>query len=137
MDMAYADNKVIIFPHSDYASFESEDEAKAHIIECLLDDGDMDESELEAKKLEVGELDDFDEIEEYCNEKLHSECYTTGVADDEKKSGFFLTMRALKKHLSENSHHYNNTAISYCDAAGWRNPEMVRLMQIIEKFADK
>ena len=137
MDLSYADDKVIIFPHSDnHEGFESLDDAKQYVIEYLLDDGNMSEDMLACKKHDIDELWDHDELMDYCNDKLNAECYITGVATTYKLTGFFLTYRAYKKHIEENSHHYNDTVHSYCDSAGWRNPEMVRLMQIIERFAD-
>lgn len=49
-------------------------------------------------------------------------------------SGFFLTKSALQRHVGENQHHYKNP-FSFAQAAGWRNPELERLLDIVEKFA--
>lgn len=58
----------------------------------------------------------------------------TGYRDAEQFKGFFLTRRALSEHVERNAHHYSNP-VSYAQAAGWRNPELERLLGIIEKFA--
>lgn len=47
-------------------------------------------------------------------------------------AGSFLTQQAAKNHIEANRHHYSNNVHTYCIHA-WRNPEMERLIDIIEQ----
>ena len=57
------------------------------------------------------------------------------VAEEEfittETAGAFLTLRAAKKHLSENDYHYAPNARAYALSA-WRNPELAGLLKIIK-----
>lgn len=67
-------------------------------------------------------------------ENLELDWKLTGYEIEDKVSGAFLTARAAEAHLNENRHHYNESAHVYC-THGWRNPELERLLEIVEKFA--
>ncbi len=72
----------------------------------------------------------IDEIVEIYKESKFYVSY--GHYEKELKNAF-LTMKSAEQHLKENSHHYHEKAhvyVSYC----WRNPELERLLDIIEKF---
>lgn len=58
----------------------------------------------------------------------------TGYREVERYTGFFLTREALQTHLEANGHHYKHP-VSYAHYAGFRNPELERLLDIVEKFA--
>lgn len=55
------------------------------------------------------------------------------IIDDDGKQGAFLTMKSAEKHLEENRHHYREEAHIYVSHA-FRNPELEKLLDIIEKF---
>lgn len=55
------------------------------------------------------------------------------IIDKDGKRGAFLTMKSAEKHLKENSHHYDKTAHIYVSYA-WKNEELERLLNIVEKF---
>ncbi len=76
-------------------------------------------------------LEDF---ADFCEESGRVNYRFTGYRNIETYSGFFLTQRALLDHVQHNGHHYQDP-VSYAQAAGWRNPELERLLRIIEKFA--
>lgn len=75
----------------------------------------------------------LDDLAAFCD--THDVNYRfIGYRDTETFQGFFLTLRALKQHVAHNDYHYHHP-VSYAHAAGWRNPELERLLAIVEKFA--
>lgn len=101
----------------------------AEAKERLLDEFEWDDAELrvihEASTLKA--LADFYETAEITH-------HYTGYCEVERYTGFFLTNEALQTHVKANRHHYKNP-VSYAHYAGFRNPELERLLAIVEKFA--
>lgn len=46
-------------------------------------------------------------------------------------AGSFFTQKAAEKHIQANKHHYSENVHTYCLHA-WRNPEMTRVVNILE-----
>lgn len=126
MDPAYADGMILALGE-DCISFLEKDLAEAR---AWLREG------FEWSPEEIAKLDDascLKDLAEFSDE--HGVAYHfTGYRDSEQFKGFFLTRRALTEHVERNAHHYSNP-VSYAQTAGWRNPELERLLGIIEKFA--
>lgn len=47
-------------------------------------------------------------------------------------AGSFLTQKAAQEHINANKHHYTDKVHTYC-IQSWRNPEIERLVDILEK----
>ncbi len=88
----------------------------------------------ECAENEVGLISDKYDLEEFC-EKHKIDLTITGYKDQEFYHGAFLTRSAIEKHLELNRHNYGSKIIRYCQHA-FRNPQLERLLKIIEKFAD-
>jgi hypothetical protein len=78
------------------------------------------------------DIEDFEEMLEFLDE--HDIKYTEarGIEKIEYK-GAFLTSRAARNHFECNDYHYGADSYVWCDS-GWRNPELEKLLNIIEKF---
>lgn len=76
----------------------------------------------------------LEDLADFCEEQ-DVRYHFTGYREVETFKGFFLTKRALTRHLESNHYHYEKPVTSYAQAAGWRNPELERLLEIVEKFA--
>ena len=81
----------------------------------------------------LAELKTLEDVADLCA-CLDVRAVYTGYRDTETFKGFFLTKAALKRHVEANHYHYTNP-VSYAQYAGFRNPELERLLNIIEKFA--
>lgn len=55
------------------------------------------------------------------------------IIDRGEKQGAFLTLQSAERHLKENNYNYSEKAHVYV-SYGWRNPELEKLLNIIEKF---
>ncbi len=95
----------------------------------INDDYDFELSE----KTQLAEAKTLEDIAAFC-EDVGIRNHYTGYRNTETFQGFFLTKSALLRHLEANRHHYKNP-MSFAQAAGWRNPELERLLDIVEKFA--
>ena len=97
--------------------------------EWLLDGVDWTDEALKQiqKASTLKELDDFLEESERFSHTL------TGYVREETYKGAFLTKKALLEHVKHNAHHYTDPK-PYATYV-WRNPELERLLTIIEKFA--
>ncbi|NLI11164.1 hypothetical protein [Pelotomaculum propionicicum] len=80
---------------------------------------------------EMNTLTDFDDIEEFC-EKRGIQCTKTGYSYQKTYKNAFLTRKAIEEHIKQNHYHYKKP-VRYCRHA-FRNPELKRLLQIVEKF---
>lgn len=58
------------------------------------------------------------------------------IIDRGEKQGAFLTLQSAERHLKENNYNYGKKAHVYV-SYGWRNPELERLLNIIEKFDEE
>jgi len=130
LDPEYTDDECVVLT-DDYIQCTTIQDAKDFLIERL----DLDDDELISETAKINAIEDTREIEEYCG-KNHIPCIRTGYEKREKLTGCFLTERACKLYLKQNGHHHKRDADTYCDHA-WRNPEFQRLLEIVEKFADK
>lgn len=82
-------------------------------------------------KYEV-EISEFLEMLEFLDEKKISYTEARGIEKIENK-GAFLTKKAAQEHFDDNDYHYGEDSYIYCNH-GWRNPELEKLLEIIEKF---
>ena len=85
------------------------------------------------ERIKLGEAKTLADIAQFC-EDIGIRNHYTSYRNTETFQGFFLTKEALLRHLEANRHHYSEP-VSYAQAAGWRNPELERLLTIVEKFA--
>jgi hypothetical protein len=121
IDPEYADGAAIFFGEPETPIFTIE-EAKADLI---------DDYEINPEKL--SELKSFDDIKEFC-EGEGIECLIGGYKDSKRFSQMFLTESGFKQHMKMNSHNYNHGSSFWVDSF-FRNPQMERLIEIVEKFA--
>ena len=123
IDPNYSDSVCVLIGDDGGEHFEDVDEAKKHLVE-----------DYEIPEEDLSWIDELAEIEEFCN-KRDILCHYTGYDNDENKSGCFLTKKALDNHIKLNYYHYKQgkNTTGYCDHA-WRNPELKRLLEIVEKF---
>ena len=100
-------------------------------ISYHFDEDDDDELE----QLNILKLcSDLDEVNEFCEDN-NLDTYTyTGYKTQETHSEIFLTRSAYENHVKSNSHHYEDP-ICYTKHA-WRNPQLEKLLEIVEKFSD-
>lgn len=103
--------------------FETLEEMKDYIIENL-EEFDLEEEKETIKGYGIDEI-----VEIYKEQKFY---VSYGHYEKELKNAF-LTMKSAEQHLEENSHHYHEKAHVYV-SYGWRNPELEKLLNIIEKF---
>lgn len=89
------------------------------------------------KNLEMFEIEE-QKVKDYCIDEiisLYKEAgYSVSYGHYEKvlKNGF-LTMKSAEEHLQANKHHYHEKAHIFVSYA-WRNPELEKLLEIIEKL---
>ncbi len=124
IDLNYADGMVAVGDEGE--PFECKDD----LMEWLLDNYELNNSQQE----DIGELQDLEEICDFCKINDICDLTYTGYRNIEKEDGVFLTKKALKDHVKKNHYHYKANPVSYAHHA-WRNPEFERLLGIVEKFA--
>lgn len=73
------------------------------------------------------------DVEDYCDHN-GIPVHRTGFRDTETLSNAFLTRSGFERHMELNRHNYRKGASSYI-AHAFRNPEMQRLLEIVDKFA--
>lgn len=81
----------------------------------------------------LSDLHTLQDVADWC-ERHDIPAVYTGYRDSETFHGFFLTHAALQEHMQANAYHYTHP-VSYAHYAGFRNPELERLLAIVEKFA--
>jgi len=114
---------------SEGETFLEKEEAIEYVIENHFDEEDDDAEKIE----ELRGCEDLEEIYNFCDD--HGiEMHYTGYNIEETYKEMFLTKAALKEHIRLNHYHYKEP-VSFCHHA-WRNPELEKLLTIIEKFAD-
>ncbi|OCL28644.1 hypothetical protein U472_00365 [Orenia metallireducens] len=86
--------------------------------------------------IEIKEINSPDDYKEFLEEN-EIEYYISYIRKKKVKENAFLTEKAAWEHVKGNKHHYNRYGEPkvYC-SHGWRNPELKKLLEIIEKFAD-
>jgi AAA+ ATPase superfamily predicted ATPase len=85
---------------------------------------------------EVNAIEDYEDIINFLEWHDEIEYHTRGLVEDIKYEGVFLTNRAAQQHLEANHYHYDKEGkpYTYCINGGWRNPELTKLLEIVEKF---
>ncbi len=127
IDPDYSDG-IVLSLGDDHEEFDNQDVDRARA--WLLEEFAWSPEELE-RITSASCLEDF---ADFCEESGRVNYRFTGYRNIETYSGFFLTQRALLDHVQHNGHHYQHP-VSYAQAAGWRNPELERLLRIVEQFA--
>ena len=127
IDPDYADGLALIIgdEHNTYMTVEDATEALA---EYYLDDLPDDE----VHELLVS-LESFEDVEEFCNDRS-IECFIGGYRDSNRYHQMFLTHSAFEQHMKMNGHNYDRQSSYWVDSF-FRNPQMERVVEIIEKFA--
>lgn len=98
--------------------------------EWFLEDEDFLDTD---EKAALARADTLEEILDFA-ETQGIACSLCGYRNVEVFTGFFLTKSALTRHIELNHYHYKKP-VAYAQTAGWRNPELERLLAIVEKFA--
>ena len=80
---------------------------------------------------ELDEFYDLEDVQEFLD-KYKINNILTGYKKEPKYSGVFLTRDAANKHIETNGHNLKEPLV-YCQHA-FRNPELEKLLEIIEKF---
>ncbi len=104
-------------------------------VECLtLEDAKeqlADYDEIPTETLDG--LASLEDIEAFCDRR-GIRCTLTGYQEREVLSNAFLTLSGYEEHMALNGHNYRHGASSYVTHAT-RNPQLARLLEIVEKFA--
>lgn len=127
LDPLYSDDKVCIVEGCEGTTYYTIEECVEFIEEWHEDNG-------EEVPPEVYEMDDLSELCSYMNDMdEYDNYYYTGYEDTFELKNAFLTEKSAQLHLKKNGYHYKKGRV-YC-SHGWRNPELKRLLDIVEKFA--
>ncbi|TDX48300.1 hypothetical protein [Orenia marismortui] len=127
LDPLYAEDRVCIV--------DCEGNTFYTVEEAMEDIEDWHYSNDEEVPQKVKEMDDLEELFNYMSDELGmDDLHYTGYEETHEYKGAFLTRKAAEIHLKKNHYHYKNGTV-YCNH-GWRNPELKRLLEIVEKFAD-
>lgn len=138
-DFDNCDNKGVYWNEGEYDTFEEFIEA---FREYYLEDAD---SHPAIDLIEEEEIDDVDNLRCYeyplnrlINEPISTFGYEDVMTADSSngmyEGNLFLTEKACRKHIEQNSHHFREP-----DTYGihlTRNPEMEKLYQVIHKLAE-
>lgn len=129
IDPDYTD-KLILLIGDEYEEFTDEqlEEAKEFYIEYWIDEDDTEKID------EVMSASSLEELSEIIEEHNKTDCTLTGYEDETECHNAFLTKKACELHIKQNHYHYKNPRV--CVENAWRNPELERLLEIVEKFAD-
>ena len=126
VDPDYADGMCLVLGEDGEEFFEETlDQAKEFLREAELS--------LEQEEA-LNKVSTLDELKDFCDDAGIDDYHWTGYADYERYSGEFLTREACARHISANRHHYCNPQVFARSV--WRNPELERLLAILEKFAE-
>ena len=82
----------------------------------------------------LSKVSTLDELKDFCDD-ADIDCHWTGYVEDADFHGAFLTQEACERHIAVNRHHYADPIVF--TASIWRNPELERLLAILEKFAEE
>lgn len=124
VDIDYADGVAVFINDSNReCPYYTIDEAKEYL-----------ENDCEIHPARLLELTCFDDIERFCEEE-GLEYFIGGFNRDNRFHQAFLTFSAYEQHMSMNRHNYAHGTGSWLDSF-YRNPQMERLLEIVEKFAD-
>ena len=123
IDLDCADHQALLIG-DEHDAFYTVEEAKEHLYEYF---------DIEAEQL--SDIDSFDEIVKYCGDR-DIPCFIGGYNDSHVLSGCFLTMSGYEQHMKLNRHNYDGKTEFWVDHI-WRNPQLERLLAIVEKFASE
>ena len=130
IDPDYADNQIVCSYNGDEWEGEFEE-----VCDRLAEHFELDTSDEDFQFIK--EYGTYDELIEYIEKKTgYDQLYTTGYDYYTEYKNAFLTNKACEKHLKENQHHYDKENSYVYGSHAWRNPELERLLEIVEKFAD-
>ena len=127
IDPSYADGVALVIGDENN-KYMTVDGAKEALAENYLDDLPDDE----AHEILVS-LESFEDVEEFCNDRS-IECFIGGYRDYNRYHQMFLTHSAFEQHMKMNAHNYSRDTSYWVDSF-FRNPQMERVVEIIEKFA--
>ena len=105
----------------DYAECVTLEEAKEFLADREIGEG------------ELAALDSLEAVNAYC-ERVGIACTLTGYRDSEVLHNAFLTRSGYEQHMDRNRHNYAKGSAPYV-SYGHRNPQLERLLEIIDKFA--
>lgn len=125
----FADNLVYVwYDNGDVLEFYDIEDLREHLLIDYCDDESI--YNLDADK--VKSCKDY-ELVDYCVENdIGIETYNYIIKH--KYQGAFLTRDACERHIKANNYHYKNPKIYV--TCGWRNPELRRLLEILNKYVD-
>jgi len=132
IDINYADEICLVDTYDEVKIYKEEDinQLKEH-----FNDYWQDEEKYQKTLKQINNADSLEEIYEILEINDLDEFWElTGYIKQHKYSNFFLTKKALDKHVQQNHYHYKNP--NYFVSHAWRNLELQRLLDIVEKFAD-
>jgi len=118
-DPDYSDS-ICLLIGDDYETFLNLDEAIKHLKEYY-----------EFTESELVDLEDLESVSEFL-EGRGINCTLTGYKNQYNHSGAFLTRAGANQHIEINGHNLDKP-IAYCHHV-FRNRELERLLQIVEKF---
>ena len=121
IDLDHADHRALLIG-DEYDAHYTVEEAKEHLCEYF-------DTETE----ELNTIDSFDGIVEFCVEH-NIPCFIGGYNNSHELHGCFLTMSGYEEHMRLNRHNYEGKTGFWVDHV-WRNPQLERLLAIVEKFA--
>lgn len=121
MDPAYTDDVGLLMGDDEPAECVTLDEAKDFLASAY---------DVEPETLAT--FGSLEEIEDYCDRRGIA-VHRTGYAEQETLSNAFLTRSGFKQHMELNGHNYRRGAETYI-AHAFRNPELSRLLEIVDKF---
>ena len=106
----YGDDIVYVDMIDDYEEFSDKEEARSAFKEYGMNEEEAEERISQLERFGVGSREVYG-------------------------SNIFLTKEAAQAHMKQNAHHMKEGASIFV-VHGWRNPQLEKLFEIIEKFAE-
>jgi hypothetical protein len=127
IDPQWTDDICLIDTYGDTRIFKSTDEIKEYFNDHYSDE------KYEELLKDINESGDLEVVYEMLEAHDKAEGWVlTGYQKQHKYKNFFLTKKALDNHVKQNHYHYEEP--DYFINHAWRNPELQRLLEIVEKF---
>ena len=126
-DPDYSDGTVLLMG-DDYTEIKTIEDAKEFLGEYSWIDPD-----------DLAGLRDLEDVREFCGHQDRIPCTLTGYKDTDRYHGCFLTRSGYDEHMRMNRHnyrHFHEPAKPYAQYM-FRNPQLERLLTIVEKFAEE
>ena len=121
----YGDKSILVDTQGDYTEYETASDFVDSLDECELE-------ELEDEEVEDLRNMSLSEIAEWAEDHGHDGVKCFSVEEYNTRYGSFLTSDACQKHIDQNHYHYKKP-VCYADHV-WRNYELERLLEIVDKF---